>query len=42
MKLSNQQLNPKQTQAMMMGYEKESMKMEMGSDMSINSLIIFL
>lgn len=37
MKLSNQQLNPQQTQAMMMAYEKESMQMEMGSEMS-NSL----
>jgi hypothetical protein len=34
MKLSNQQLNPQQSQAMMMAYEKESMKMEMGSEMS--------
>lgn len=34
MKLSNQQLNIQQTQAMMLNYEKESMKMEMGSEMS--------
>ena len=34
MKLSNQQLNLQETRATMMAYEKESMKMEMGSEMS--------
>lgn len=42
MKLSNQQLNPQQTQAMMMAYEKESMKMEMGSEMSKSNILISL
>lgn len=44
MKLSNLQLNPQQTQAMMMTYEKESMKMEMGSEMSkeINYILSYL
>lgn len=34
MKTSNQQLNPKQTQAMLLAFEKESMKMEMRSETS--------
>lgn len=35
---SNQQMNVKQMQAMMNAYEKESMKMEMGTEMSTLSV----
>ena len=39
---SNQQMNIKQMQGMMTAYEKESMKMEMGTEMSTSaSLNIF-
>ena len=40
MKTSNKQLNPKQTQAMLASFEKESMKMEMGSEMGIFLCIV--
>lgn len=41
MKLSNQQMNPMQTQAIMQAYDKESLKMEMGTEMS-NQLVLLL
>jgi hypothetical protein len=39
---SNQQMNVKQMQGLMNAYEKESMKMDMGTEMSIDQRLIYI